>query len=181
MLTDDTLDEHHADDRTLVTLLHLRDIEVRLGDPYSIVTEMNDDANREIAQVTKADDFIVSSKLISLLLTQLAENRHLHAVFTDLFDPSGTEIYLKPAPDYVSPGMEINFATIVHAARLRGEAAIGYRLHRHAGRPPAYGVTLNPPKDTPITLSALDSVIVVAEDRPLAHRNAAPAQRRGRA
>jgi hypothetical protein len=45
------------------------------------------------------------------------------------------------------PGMEINFATIVHAARLRGEAAIGYRLHRHAGPPPAYGVTLNPPED----------------------------------
>ncbi|MET8795112.1 hypothetical protein ABZV91_01410 [Nocardia sp. NPDC004568] len=164
VLTDDTLDEHHADDRTLVTLLHLRDIEVRLGDPYSIVTEMNDDANREIAQVTKADDFIVSSKLISLLLTQLAENRHLHAVFTDLFDPSGSEIYLKPAPDYVTTEREINFATLVHAARLRGEAAIGYRLHRHAGRPPAYGVTLNPPKDTTITLSALDSVIVVAED-----------------
>lgn len=44
------------------------------------------------------------------------------------------------------PGMEISFATIVHAARLRGEAAIGYRLYRHAGRPPANGVTLNPPE-----------------------------------
>ncbi|MEV0365815.1 hypothetical protein ACIBEK_01425 [Nocardia fusca] len=46
----------------------------------------------------------------------------------------------------------------------RGCAAIGYRLHRHAGRPPAYGVTLNAPGDSRITLSALDSVIVVAED-----------------
>lgn len=164
VLTDDMLEEDHADDRTLVTLLHLRDIEVHIGDPYSIVTEMNDDANREIAQVTKADDFIVSSKLISLLLTQLAENRHLQAVFTDLFDPSGSEIYLKPAPDYVTTDAEINFATVVHAARLRGEAAIGYRLHHYTDQPPAYGVTLNPPKDTTITLSALDSVIVVAED-----------------
>ncbi|WP_067538108.1 CASTOR/POLLUX-related putative ion channel [Nocardia crassostreae] len=164
VLTDDTLEEDHADDRTLVTLLHLRDIEVRIGDPYSIVTEMNDDTNREIAQVTKADDFIVSSKLISLLLTQLAENRHLQAVFTDLFDPSGSEIYLKPAPDYVTTDTQINFATLVHAARSRGEAAIGYRLHHHADQPPAYGVTLNPPKDTAITLTALDSVIVVAEN-----------------
>lgn len=164
VLTDDLLEEDRADDRTLVTLLHLRDIEVHIGDPYSIVTEMNDDTNREIAQVTKADDFIVSTKLISLLLTQLSENRHLQAVFTDLFDPSGSEIYLKPAPNYVTSGAEINFATLVHAARLRGEAAIGYRLHDHTDQPPAYGVTLNPPKDTVITLSALDSVIVVAED-----------------
>ncbi|MEV4127238.1 hypothetical protein [Nocardia sp. NPDC049707] len=164
VLADDMLEEDHADDRTLVTLLHLRDIEVHIGDPFSIVTEMNDDANREIAQVTKADDFIVSSKLISLLLTQLAENRHLQAVFTDLFDPSGSEIYLKPALDYVTTDAEVNFATVVYAARLRGEAAIGYRLHHRTDQPPAYGVTLNPPKDTTITLSALDSVIVVAED-----------------
>ena len=90
VLTDDAgSTRDRADDRTLVTLLHLRDIEEPLGDPYSIVTEMNDDANREVAQVTKADDFIVSSKLISLLMTQLAENRHLHSVFAELFDPSG--------------------------------------------------------------------------------------------
>ena len=89
VLADDTVDPDHADDRSLVTLLHLRDIEVGLGDPYTIITEMNDDANREVAQVTKADDFIVSNKLISLLITQLAENRHLHQVFAELFDPAG--------------------------------------------------------------------------------------------
>ncbi|KUL24343.1 hypothetical protein [Streptomyces regalis] len=81
VLTDGDIDPESADAHTLVTLLHLRDIAIRYGSPYSIVTEMND-ANREIAQVTKADDFIVSTKIISLLLTQLVEDRHLHAVFT---------------------------------------------------------------------------------------------------
>lgn len=55
---------------------------------------MNDDANREIAQIAKADDFIISTKLISLLMTQLAENVALQAVFADLFDPPGSEIHL---------------------------------------------------------------------------------------
>ncbi|WP_229882564.1 hypothetical protein [Streptomyces alanosinicus] len=50
-------------------------IDNRLGDPYSIVTEMNDDSNREVAQVIKADDFIASTQVISLLLTQLTENQ----------------------------------------------------------------------------------------------------------
>jgi voltage-gated potassium channel Kch len=78
-----------------------------LGDPFAIVSEMNDDDNREVAQVTKADDFVVGSKIISLLMTQLAENRHLHAVFADLFDPSGCEIYVKPAANYVSADVPV--------------------------------------------------------------------------
>jgi voltage-gated potassium channel Kch len=162
VLADDTVDPDHADDRTLVTLLHLRDIEVSLGDPYSIITEMNDDANREVAQVTKADDFIVSSKLISLLITQLAENRHLHQVFAELFDPSGAEIYLKPASAYVRPGVTANFATVIEAARLRGETAIGVRSRSQGEQAPGYGVVLNPSKAAPLTLSADDSIVLVA-------------------
>ncbi|WP_327045870.1 potassium transporter TrkA [Microbispora sp. NBC_01189] len=163
VLSNESVEPGHADDRSLVTLLHLRDIEVRLGDPYSIITEMNDDRNREVAQVTKADDFIVSSKLISLLLTQLSENPHLHEVFADLFDPSGSEIYLKPAPCYLAPGKEANFATVIEAARGRGETAIGYRIQRAGKEAPGYGVVLNPPKTLPLTLDPEDKVIVVAE------------------
>ncbi|WP_308249738.1 CASTOR/POLLUX-related putative ion channel [Sphaerisporangium fuscum] len=163
VLSDESVDADHADDRTLVTLLHLRDIEVRLGDPYSIVTEMNDDSNREVAQVTKADDFIVSNKLISLLLTQLVENPHLQAVFADLFDPDGSEIYLRPADDYVKPGTEVNFATVIEAARRRQETAIGYRLKHLHDEPTSYGVVLNPSKTGPLTFSPDDSVIIVAQ------------------
>jgi voltage-gated potassium channel Kch len=164
VLSDDSLDPDLADDRTLIALLHLRDIESQLGDTYSIVAEMNDDTNREIAQVTKADDFIVSSRLISLLLTQLAENWHLYPVLTDLFCPSGSEIYLKPATDYVTCAGEVSFATVIESARRRGESAIGYRLRSGSDQPPAYGVVLNPPPAVPVTLAAGDSIIVVAQD-----------------
>jgi voltage-gated potassium channel Kch len=162
VLADDTVDPDHADDRSLVTLLHLRDIEVSLGDPYTIITEMNDDANREVAQVTKADDFIVSNKLISLLITQLAENRHLHQVFAELFDPAGAEIYLKPANAYVRPGVTANFATVIEAARRRGETAIGVRTRAQGEQAPGYGVVLNPSKSAPLSLSADDSIVLVA-------------------
>ncbi|GII85644.1 lipoprotein [Sphaerisporangium siamense] len=164
VLADDGVGVEEADDRTLVTLLHLRDIEVRLGDPYSIVTEINNDDNREVFQVTKADDFIVSTKLISLLLTQLAENRHLQGVFAHLFDPSGSEIYLKPASDYVTPGMAASFATVIEAARRRGHTAIGYRSKRDGDQAPSYGVVLNPPRTEPLSLGADDNVIVLAEE-----------------
>jgi voltage-gated potassium channel Kch len=164
VLADESVTPDRADDRSLVTLLHLRDIEDTHGDPYSIVTEMNDDANREVAQATAADDFIVSSKLISLLMTQLGENRHLHDVFAELFDPSGSEIYLKPASAYVRTEVEVNFATVVESARRRQETAIGYFRKGLSDRPPSFGVTLNPPKTTPLTFAPDDAVITIALD-----------------
>ncbi|MFI5735815.1 hypothetical protein ACIA49_37230 [Kribbella sp. NPDC051587] len=164
VLAADDLGPDEADARTLVTLLHLRDLAGSMDSPYSIVSEINDDANREIAEVTRADDFVVSEKLISLLLTQLTENRHLAAVFDDLFNPEHAEIYLKPATDYLQPGVTATFATVAEAAKLRGETAIGYRVHDEFYRPPAYGVVLNPPKNTPLTLTTGDRVIVLAED-----------------
>src|SRR5262249_6504212 len=91
----DTLDPQQADAQTLITLLHLRDIATRLGQDFSIVSEMIDTRNRALAEVTRADDFIVSDKLVSLILAQVSENKALNAVFTDLFDPDGSEIYLK--------------------------------------------------------------------------------------
>lgn len=54
-------------------------------------------------------------------------------------------------------------ATIIEAAGLRGETAIGYRRHEEVRRPPQYGVTLNPDKAAPLTLGADDQVIVLAE------------------
>ncbi len=160
----DTLGVHEADARTLVTLLHLRDIADRAGCAFSIVSEMLDIRNRDLAEVTRADDFIVSDRLVSLVLTQVSENQDLAAVFDDLFDPEGCELYLKPAGDYVAPGRPANFYTVLEAARRRGEVALGYRLRAEAGDAgSSYGVHLNPRKPDLVTFAEEDKVIVLAE------------------
>ena len=131
----------------------------------SIVSEMLDVGNRELAEVTQADDFIVSDKLISLLMAQVSENKFLNAVFNDLFDSDGSEIYLKPAADYISFGPPVNFHTVVEAARRRGESAIGYRKMAHANDSgKQYGVVVNPKKSQSISFVEGDLIIVVAED-----------------
>jgi hypothetical protein len=117
-----------------------------------------------LAQVTKADDFVVGGRLISLLLTQLAENHHLGAVFGTLFDPRGSEVYLKPAGSYVRPGEWVNFATVIEGARQKNETAIGYRVVAESQVAPTFGVHLNPSKDERFALAAGDCVIVLAED-----------------
>jgi voltage-gated potassium channel Kch len=164
VLADDSVEPEKADSQTLVTLLHLRDMEFRRNQDYSIVSEMNDERNQRLAQVTNADDFVVGSKLISLLLTQLSENRHLSAVFKQLFEAEGAEIYLRPAEEYVALGQGIDFATLIESARLRGETAIGYRITADAHEAPSYGVRLNPAKTAQFAMAPGDRVIVLAED-----------------
>jgi voltage-gated potassium channel Kch len=161
----ETLDAQRADAKTLVTLLHLREIGENAGTELNIVSEMLDDRNREIAEVTKADDFIVSDKLISLTLSQLSENRLLAKVFDSLFSSEGSEIYLKPVERYVRPGESVDFYTLLEAARRRGETAIGYRIIAHAhDASQGYGVRLNPPKGERVSFSASDRIVVLAED-----------------
>ena len=159
------LDAQAADAKTMMTLLHLRDIEEKKGESYSIVSEMVDVRNRALAEIAKADDFIVSDELTGLLLTQISENAELLDVFNDLFDADGSEIYLKPAKNYVALDREVNFYTVTESAKRRGEIAIGYRLERYADDSArAYGVRVNPPKPEMISFRTEDKIIVLAED-----------------
>lgn len=160
-----TLEPQEADAKTLVTLLHLRDMAGRDAKAFSIVSEMLDIRNRELAEVTQVDDFIVSEHLISLMLAQLSESPDLYDVFEDIFDPEGSEIYLKPVSDYVETGTPVNFYTVVEAARRRGETAIGYRLiseSKDANK--AYGIHTNPNKSHEVTFAPEDKVVVIAEE-----------------
>ena len=136
VLSDDLLDPLTADSRVLVTLLHLRDmLAKRGGRTGSIVSEMRDDRDRALAQLTKADDFVVSEQLVSLLMTQISENRHLESVFADLFDADGAEIYVRPASYYVRAGAGPDLR---HRGRGRPSAQRGgHRLpDRRTGRRP---------------------------------------------
>jgi voltage-gated potassium channel Kch len=158
------LDVQEADARTLATLLHLRHISEKNNTPFSIVSEMLDLRNRELAEVTHVDDFIVSDHLVSLMMAQLAENGDLFEIFNDIFDPIGPEIYLKPVADYVQTGKSVNFYTVIEAARRRGEVPIGYRLIGELDdKSKAYGVHTNPKKSESMIFTPEDRIIVLAE------------------
>ncbi len=152
-----------ADARTMVTLLHLRDL-LRIADKrVPITSEILDIGNRDLASVAEADDFIVSNTLVSLMVSQVAENPHLVKVFEELFSSQGYEIYLKPASDYVRPGRH-TFGVLTEAALRRDEIAIGYRLARQSSdQAAAFGVVINPSKTAVLELDDSDKIIVLAE------------------
>ncbi|WP_327382085.1 MULTISPECIES: CASTOR/POLLUX-related putative ion channel [unclassified Streptomyces] len=152
-----------TDDRTLVTLLHLRAIGEAAGREPSLTTEMSDDGNRLLAPAREGADFIVSGRLISLLMTQISESPYLAAVFEELFEAEGNELHLKPVADYVRTDREVTFATLVESARRRRECAVGYRLRAGTATGPAYGVRLNPDKRQRVRFGEHDWLIVLAE------------------
>ncbi|MFJ2594249.1 CASTOR/POLLUX-related putative ion channel [Streptomyces erythrochromogenes] len=152
-----------TDDRTLVTLLHLRAIGEASGCELPLTTEMSDDGNRLLAPARAGADFIVSGRLISLLMTQISQSGHLADVFEELFRAEGSEFYLRPVADYVRTDREVAFATVVESARRRRECAVGYRLRAQTATAPSYGVRLNPDKRQRVRFGEHDWVVVLAE------------------
>ncbi|KPF43096.1 hypothetical protein [Rhizobium sp. AAP43] len=162
----DHMSMQSADTRTLITLLHLRKIAENAGLHINVVSEMTDVRNRELAEVTRADDFVVSNKLVSLMLAQASENEFMAAIFAELLDEEGSEIYMRPMSDYVAIDQPVNFFTVALSALRRGEIAIGYRRQRATDQDLRNlgGVTVNPNRSELLTYTAEDMVIVLAAD-----------------
>ena len=126
---------------------------------------MRDLRNRNLAEISGADDYIVSDQILSLLLTQISENKDLSALFWNLFDPEGSEIYLKPVQRYIDLNQPVNFYTVLQSATELNEIAFGYRIAcEKSNSDKAYGIVVNPNKSDMINFSEHDKIIVLAED-----------------
>lgn len=159
------MDVQESDAKTLIALLHLRNIVQAADHKINIVSEMCDIKNKELAEVTKADDFIISDNLISQMLTQLSENLDIKKVFDILFEAEGSEIYLKNISDYIDVSQPVSFYTVLESAAHHNHTAIGYRLAKDAYyEDKNFGIKVNPKKSELIQFGPNDKLIVVAED-----------------
>ncbi|MGQ3296536.1 MAG: CASTOR/POLLUX-related putative ion channel, partial [Shinella sp.] len=151
---------------TLVTLLQLRKIADAANQHIGIVSEMIDVRNRNLAAVTRADDFVVSNKLVSLMLAQASENELMAQIFDELLDEDGSEIYMRPVTDYIAIDRPVNFYTVNLAALIRGEVALGYSRANAPGHDPRNmgGVVVNPVKSEKITFDPTDRLIILARE-----------------
>ncbi|MFE0516323.1 hypothetical protein [Streptomyces sp. NPDC058964] len=115
------------DDHTLLNLLMLRRREEEAGRALPVVAELCDPRSRVLAPLGPSSDAVVRGELTALLMTQIAHNPELAAVFEEVFATRGGALALRPAEHYVLQGHEASFATVVAAALERGECVIGYR------------------------------------------------------
>ncbi|CAB5043025.1 unannotated protein [freshwater metagenome] len=108
-------------------------------------------------------DFIVSQKLISLLMAQLSESPHLSAVFSELFDSGGVVVALHPVERYLDMGKH-TFEDVIVACRDLGVTAIGYRSADALDDPLALsgGIRVNPRKAQMIEFKPGDTLAVIS-------------------
>jgi hypothetical protein len=129
----------------------------------NVLIEMLDPGNAGLFE-NVSDDVMVSSAIVSFLLSQVALNRELAAVFSELTRPWGPQILLEPVSQYVDLTGPPTFDEIERAAAARGEIALG--LKRRVG--PDAGLVLNPDRDVELHLGSEDAVVLlttVAEPR----------------
>jgi Trk K+ transport system NAD-binding subunit len=152
-----TLSDQELDADTLLTILHLHDLEEQKNIKLNFVTEILNESNVNIIQSINVDDFMVSNLLLSRIITQVSENPRTNDVIVDLVSEDGSELYLKFADDYVPLNQEVNCYTILAEANKRQHLFIGYKLYKQAP-------VLNPKLETRIKFGPKDSIIVVSED-----------------
>lgn len=158
VVADTEADAEEADAKTVITVLLLRDLFKPLGDKKPrIISEILDPRTKDLLETDYGADFVVSAEMTSMLLAQVSERRELNAVFADLFDSDGNEIYLKRAACFAVLARNTPWLVVQKAARQRGEVAIGYLKH---GEVPV----INPKQDSSIIFASEDRIIVISED-----------------
>ena len=160
LLNDDSQDSETSDSKTLLRLIMLRDIADKSGKQISITTEMRSVDNQRLASQARVDDFVIGSNIVCLLMAQLSENYELMSLFKELLDENGSELYMKPAVDYITIDVPVDSYTLTESAARKGEIYLGYRLIGSENT----NVVMNPRKDQEIIFGEHDQVVLIAKN-----------------
>jgi len=147
---------------------HFRDLEANGGARVGtqLISEVMDSDNTELVLHSGVKDFLISNQFVSKVFAQVSQEPDVMKVYDDLFQPEGSEIYVKNASLYFGLlPTEIRFADAMKAAQLRGEVCFGIKIAADEADPEKnYGVQIIPARDQRFTLGVGDGLIVLAED-----------------
>jgi hypothetical protein len=146
-------DEEEADATSALACLQLRDLLPEAGPRPGILVELLDEENAFLFHPGR-EDVLVSPKLISYLLTQVALRRELAGVFAELTRPAGAQIVLRPANELKRAPGPVRFAQLQTAAAGCSQIAVGIFSA-------ASGLALNPDRATEWRLGEGDEVVVL--------------------
>lgn len=148
--------EAGGDSASALNLIRLGSHLRRHGPNTRVVVELADGGAAESLQALGAE-VVVGAEAVGRQLVAVAEQNTLAAVFEELHNSTGCEIYLKPLSRYLPDGAGGSFADLTLAAQRRRETALG--LRRADGR-----IELAPAKDAAVRADAGDQAIVLADD-----------------
>lgn len=166
LLSSESDNAEEMDAHTIAGLLEFRSFFRDLPNVETqLITEVKDSENTEIVMETGVKDFLISNQFVSKIYAQVSESADVLNVYSDLFSPDGSEIYIKPLSLYAESAGEFAFSDLVLRAAVRKETCIGVKFKRlEMDMEQNYGVVLNPAKNQKMKLDLEDCLIVLAED-----------------
>lgn len=165
----DEVDAQQIDSENIVALLLLRSIfngHSAEEQSTKLITEVLDSQNYPLVARAGVKDVIISNRLVSMIMSQVSESAGIKAVYDDIFQEDGSEIYLKPAKLYFEEfPVKVSFADVMLIAQKRSEIALGVKFKaQEMDNEANNGVKLIPFKDEFFTLEENDSIVVLSED-----------------
>ncbi len=127
VLADYDIEYEDADSKSLLKMIELRKIARQSGIKFATTCEIRKSSNKRLAEMIGAENYVVSSNIGGLLSVQYSEEPVLYDVFDELLSAKGSEIYMKPAGDFVETGKEMTFNTVIEAAMQKDSICLGYR------------------------------------------------------
>lgn len=158
-------DPDAVDSDTLIILLLLRE-RFESNANTKIITQVLNSDNQKLINQTDVDDFVISNKLITMILAQLSEEPKIKLLYDDIFSEEGSELYVKPASLYYQTlPIELRFIDIIGHVVQRDEICLGIRKgNQIKSLDDNFGVRLNIPKKEIIRLDKNDYLVVLSED-----------------
>ncbi|MTD43265.1 hypothetical protein GKE82_02815 [Conexibacter sp. W3-3-2] len=143
-------EEEDPDTSVIKTILALTRGPDRREEPYRIVAEIEHPSNIEAAYLVGGDEAVIVDKgdTIARLIVQASRQAGAAAVYVELLDFDGTEIYFRDDQSFTG--------------RTYGEALLAYEECAVMGVRTAEGVTINP--DAATVIGAGDELIALADD-----------------
>ena len=137
LLCRDDISKEDADAQTMMILLQLRELirerESQSGNKRNIVitSELNISDDQKLMQLTSVDDFIVGSEITNRIITQVANEPELKAVFEELLTADGADFYLRSISNYLcfnenEDTIRIDFRDLVRICYEHGDIVIGW-------------------------------------------------------
>lgn len=142
--TTKNIQERDAD--TILTLLHLNNIETeiikgktkrQILEDQNTVAEIYHEKNRKIVALSNTCDYIISENILSSIMTQISEQPLIMGVYDEIFDSDGVEIYLRDIDKYFDfpKNNEIENQSVINKSFIdimsrtleEKEIVIGYR------------------------------------------------------
>jgi len=100
-----------------------------IKEPCVPVSEILDSRTKSLLNVANCKGYVLSNQIVSSVMAQVAEEKDINVVLSELFSSDGSETYIRPVEKFVDLDEEdtMSFWDVALKARNYREVAVGYK------------------------------------------------------